>query len=238
MESSKNNKPNKPKNSSFKQQRLKGWRCSPSTKSLGYIYIALGLLFIIFGAIILSESNKVKEIRVRYDDIEACQADWRTPHTCLVPLPITEDIESPIFFYFEIKNMYQNHRKYNKSRDIYQLMGDLRSVSEIDKYCDPIVDMQDLGFYTTLNISSSAPANPCGLVAKSYFNDTYSIVDSSYSEIPMTSNGIAWDIDKEQKFKKSENSEEVQWIDVEKGKVYLEHFIVWMSTAGLPKIIK
>ena len=89
-------------------------------------------------------------------------------------------------------------------------MGDLRSVSEIDKYCDPIVDMQDLGFYTTLNISSSAPANPCGLVAKSYFNDTYSIVDSSYSEIPMTSNGIAWDIDKEQKFKKSENSEEVQ----------------------------
>lgn len=211
-------KPNKPADSAFKQQRLKGWRCSPSSFTLGFIYIGIGILFIIFGSIIVAESNKIIEFSSRYDDIDECKADWRTPHTCIIPISITTEMPSPIFFYFEIRNMYQNHRKYNKSRDIYQLMGDLRSVSDIEDYCDPVVDMEDLGFYTTLDLESSDPANPCGLVAKSYFNDTFSLISpDAFEEIPMSSNGIAWDIDKEEKFKQSKDSEELQWIDVENG---------------------
>jgi hypothetical protein len=218
MENTSNDKPNKPSNSAFKQQRLKGWRCTPSALSLGFIYLGLGMIFIMIGSLILSESSKVFEIDKRYDDIDECKADWRTPHTCIISIKITEDLEAPIFFYYEIKNMFQNHRKYNKSRDIFQLMGELQSVDEIDTYCDPIVDMEDLGFFTTLDLKNSDPANPCGLVAKSYFNDTFSLVaPGGFDEVPMTSKGIAWSIDKEEKFKKSPDSEDLQWIDVENG---------------------
>mmetsp|Transcript_12983 Transcript_12983/g.13112 ORF Transcript_12983/g.13112 Transcript_12983/m.13112 type:complete len:225 (-) Transcript_12983:41-715(-) len=142
-------------------------------------------------------------------------------------------MEKPIFFYYEIKNFYQNHRKFYKSRDIYQLMGDDRSESDVDKYCDPVTTMEDLGFYTTLNLTEDDVANPCGLLPKAYFNDTYSLITSndtdSFIEIEMEDDNIAWDVDTEEKFDENDNAEEVQWIDVEN-----EHFIVWMNVAGLP----
>ena len=218
MEQIKKDKPNKPSDTAFKQQRLQGWSCSPSSNTLGIIYIIIGIAFILIGVIILIESNKIIEATKRYDDITDCKADWKNPNTCTISISITEKMDSPVFFYFEIRNMYQNHRKYNKSRDINQLMGDTRSISEIDSYCDPIVDMEDLGFETTLNLTESDPANPCGLVAKSYFNDTFELYTSNeLKKIQITSKDIAWDIDKEEKFKKNSNSEELQWIDVENG---------------------
>lgn len=42
--------------------------------------------------------------------------------------------------------------------------------------CDPIVTVSELGNSTTVDgtiLPDDAPANPCGLVAKSYFTDTY-----------------------------------------------------------------
>ena len=50
--------------------------------------------------------------------------------------------------------------------------------------CDPIIKVSDLGIYTTLGgstLDGDAPANPCGLVAKSFFNDTYSLYNGSVS---------------------------------------------------------
>lgn len=211
-------KPNKPSNSAFKQQRLKGWRCSPSTLTQAFVYLLIFAGFVTFGILILVESHKVKEYSKRYDDIDDCKANWRTPRTCVISLHVEERMESPVFFYFEIKNMFQNHRRYNKSRDIRQLMGDVRSKSDIRKYCDPVVDMDDLGFYTTLNLTEDDPANPCGLVAKSYFNDTYLMLTPENEQVPMSSDGIAWRIDVDEKFKRSDDSEKLQWIDVENGK--------------------
>lgn len=213
-------KPNKPKNTPFRQQQLKGFRPRPNPFTLGIIYVLLGTGFIIFGSIIIHKSDNVHEISERYDDKEECKASWYDPSTCTITISISETWHSPIFFYFEIKNMFQNHRKYNKSRDIYQLMGDLRTVSEIDNFCEPVVDMEDLGFNTDLQLSESDPANPCGLVAKSLFNDTYTLTQVKTSkEIELDFSDIAWDIDKDEKYKKSDDSEKYQWTDVEDGKV-------------------
>ena len=97
-------------------------------------------------------------------------------------------------------------------------MGDLRSTSEIDNYCDPIVDMEDLGLNTSLSLSEDDPANPCGLVAKSYFNDTYQLFrKSDDTEIKISHNDISWDIDRDEKFKRSDDSDKYQWTDVEDG---------------------
>lgn len=189
-----NEKPNKPANSDFKQQRLRGCRLSPNSVVLGSIYLAIGFAFILFGCIVIDEAELVVEVSKRYDDIGECKADWRTPRTCIIDIEVDDDMESPIFFYYEINNLYQNHRKYNKNRDIYQLMGESRSESEIEFNCDPVVTMSDLGFYTSLDLQQDDVANPCGLVSKSYFNDTFTLIypdSESLDPIPMKHDNLA-----------------------------------------------
>jgi LEM3 (ligand-effect modulator 3) family / CDC50 family len=42
--------------------------------------------------------------------------------------------------------------------------------------CDPIITVDNLENFTSVSgkpIASGQPANPCGLVAKSFFNDTF-----------------------------------------------------------------
>ena len=66
-----------------------------------------------------------------------------------------------------------------KSKDVEQLMGIVKSVEQLKTGdCDPVFEMKDLGFtksYAGFNISADQPANPCGLIARSMFNDTYKI---------------------------------------------------------------
>lgn len=77
--------------------------------------------------------------------------------------------------------------------------------------------------------NATAPANPCGLVARSYFTDTYALykVESNGIRTPIVINetDIAWESDVKYKFRNAyENLPEgktwqsVQWIDVENGK--------------------
>lgn len=68
-------KPNRPEDSAFKQQRLKGWRCAPNSLVLGFVYVGLGAFFIVLGTIILDETDKAVEVSKRYDDIAECKAD-------------------------------------------------------------------------------------------------------------------------------------------------------------------
>lgn len=68
------------------------------------------------------------------------------------------------------------------------------------------------------------PAIPCGLVAKSMFNDSYVLQDEQGKQIPITETGIAWSSDIQYKFKNIENApdgktwEDVQWQDMTNGK--------------------
>jgi len=71
-----------------------------------------------------------------------------------------------------------------KSRSNEQLLGNWLAVdSEEIKDCDPIITNADLEFNWNLNKEPLDPkeaAFPCGLVAKSYFNDTFQV----YSKDP------------------------------------------------------
>lgn len=71
--------------------------------------------------------------------------------------------------------------------------------------CTPIVTMKDLGISTSVNgnvLSEDSPADPCGLIAKSFFNDTFTLYPpSSNTPITILSDGIAWPSDRNNKFK-------------------------------------
>lgn len=57
------------------------------------------------------------------------------------------------------------------------------SVSEVSSDCDPIVRNSDIAkdlmnFNKTKKLDVNGVAMPCGLVAKSFFNDNYKLYDA------------------------------------------------------------
>lgn len=97
--------------------------------------------------------------------------------------------------------------------------------------CDPIIQVKHLWSNQQKNLNdgkldSDKPAIPCGLVAKSFFNDTYELyrkVEGSESgyKVPISSDNIAWTSDVNYKFKNIEakgqikDHMDIQWHDMQ-----------------------
>jgi len=112
--------------------------------------------------------------------------------------------------------------------------------------CDPILKNKDLFIDQQKDIDGNdhdleAPAVPCGLMAKSFFNDTLELYnqDKDKTQIEFDTTNIAWktDIEKFKNIKKDlpegKTWKQVQWTDMEDPR-----FIVWMRNAGLPNFRK
>ena len=128
-------------------------------------------------------------------------------------------MKAPVYLYYQLENFYQNHRRYVKSRSFDQLRGEDISEDDVKSECDPIVYNKDVGVKQSMKLpggsrvelDQDAVAVPCGLVAKSVFNDTFAIIpptDPTKFKIEQT--GIAWESDVKYKFKNSDNLEK-QW---------------------------
>lgn len=124
---------------------------------------------------------------------------------------IESDIKGPVYVYYQLDNFYQNHRRYVKSRDSTQLNGEYVETAKLSN-CDPIITVADLWDYQKYNLATpkvkledSKPAIPCGLVAKSMFNDTFVLIDKSKTApnnvITIDQSNIAWSSDITYKFK-------------------------------------
>ena len=231
-------KVNKLKESRFKQQTLPAWRPIPSFASTMITFGVFGLIFLCLGIVLYIMSDQIQEVVVDYTTTEQCSGS-----VCVMSVDIAETIESPIYVYYQLENFYQNHRRYVKSRDYQQLMGEVRTLDEISSSCDPITQNSDLTATNSVNgtpLVQDEPANPCGLVAKSVFTDSYQF----YSSLPTTSTAyttgmisidttnIAWKSDQENKFKNCEDCkdsngntvdwEAVQWTNVTDRKCFFK----------------
>lgn len=167
---------------------------------------------------------------------------------CSIQFEIENEIGPPVLLYYRLTNFYQNHRRYVKSEDPEQLQGTFRSNSSISgSDCDPLkLDSKGKAYY------------PCGLIANSVFNDTFSQLtrlnpasgQSDYYN--MTTKGIAWDSDKDLFKKTAYTNDQVSPPPNWKTRYPLgytdenpipdisqdEGFMVWMRTAGLPTFSK
>lgn len=228
------------KNSKFKQQKLPAWRPVPTITSTSLTFLFFGIAFIVIGIIVLIYSNKIVEVSQSYES--SCSLNT----ICEVKFNITQEMVAPVMVYYQLNNFYQNHRRYVKSKSTSQLDGNLVTVSYLKSQndCEGVLTMGDLGKNTTvggITLSTDAVANPCGLIAKSLFTDTYNLSDSSGNKIYINETGIAWAADKELKYKRPTDPtggdpnywEKVQWTDVMD-----EHFMVWMRPAALPNFRK
>jgi len=213
----------RPANTAFKQQQLKAWQPILTPKPVISTFIILGTIFIPIGVVLLVASNNVVEAGQRYDNLSNCELNT----TCTITVTVQDKMTAPVYFYYRLENYYQNHRRYVKSRNDQQLRGSpVSSYSSLED-CDPMISKDD----------SSDESNfylPCGLIAWSLFNDTFSLSKDNNS-IPLRKQGIAWASDAEKKFNNlPADAPGIRVIqDFED-----EDFIVWMRTAGLPNFKK
>ena len=162
----------------------------------------------------------------------------------MLQFEVTNDIGPPVLLYYRLTEFYQNHRRYVKSFDQDQLKGNFRSNSSIDgSDCDPLKLIDGKAIY------------PCGLIANSLFNDTFSNpvqLNAQNRTYNMTQRGVAWTSDKDLYGQTKYTNEQVlpppNW-HLRYPKNYTadnpipdlhddEAFQVWMRTAGLPTFSK
>lgn len=174
----------RPEDTNFKQQRLKAWQPLLTPAYVIATFFVIGIVFIPIGAVIYSASANVVELTTRYDD--QCSIG----STCTLTINVEKEMKGPVYFYYRLTNFYQNHRRYVKSRSDDQLAG--TSVSSTSA-CDPLTsDANSVGLY------------PCGLIANSVFNDSYSfslLSGGSTSTPQALQTEISWKSDRDKKFK-------------------------------------
>ncbi|RYP64964.1 hypothetical protein DL771_008533 [Monosporascus sp. 5C6A] len=236
-------KSRRPANTAFRQQRLKAWQPILTPKTVIPLFFAIGIICAPIGGLLLLASARVRFLSIDYTnchrdaptdeprpintdliefalDDKNVTASWqrfeRINHTygnyevvnltrCVINFTTEEELRPPVLFYYSLENFYQNHRRYVQSFYAEQLRGDPVTPQQVEgSSCDPLkTDSNGRAYY------------PCGLIANSIFNDTFSdikllnvpVPDGNLPNVPgenttervypMSSRGIAWDSDKE-----------------------------------------
>lgn len=215
----------------------------PTITSTTIIFLTFEVVFIVIGAVLLTYSSKIVEISKQYDN--TCSSHM----SCEIQIEIKEKMVQPIMIYYQIDNFYQNHRRYVKSKSDKQLNGQYLDAKTIKASgdCDPVVTNKEMGKTKSLSGKDLNPGDvavPCGLIAKSLFDDKFELfngndTNNKSTQIEIDSKDIAWEADKKLKYKniqnppKGKNWTDIQWTNIED-----EHFIVWMRLAGLPNFRK
>lgn len=139
------------------------------------LFLICSLLFVPIGIILHYTSSNIYEFKYDYTDC----LDLRSNRTCNDVLTRSPDYECKcrIYFnesrfqdetllvYYMLENFYQNQRRYDRSRDDYQLLGSTDDY--LESTCDPFRYPKS---HTSLKIYKYAP---CGAVANSLFNGDY-----------------------------------------------------------------
>ncbi|KAK7203588.1 ligand-effect modulator 3 family [Myxozyma melibiosi] len=287
----KKQKTRRPPNTAFRQQRLKAWQPILTPKTVLPLFFTVGLIFAPIGAILLWASTRVQEINIDYthcidsnqDNTDSAatipskyvnnhfrgvtssnEATWQAytissnsegqRDYCRIRFMVEHEMNAPIFLYYRLTNFFQNHRRYVQSIDEDQINGKAKSASDLksDDLCKPLtLDSDGKAYY------------PCGLIANSLFNDTFSsprylgdlsTVSAKATEnttYSMTSNGIAWSNDRKRFKKTAYKASEVvpppNWkLSYPDGYTddnlpdisEMENLQNWMRTAGLPTFSK
>jgi len=101
---------------------------------------------------------------------------------CVIQFDVPADLPDPVLLYYKLTNFYQNHRRYVKSLDSNQLKGKFVSPKDLNNgNCKPLATTSD-----------GKAIYPCGLIANSVFNDTFSNLNGSSSTYIFNQQGIAW----------------------------------------------
>ncbi|CAN6198921.1 unnamed protein product [Urochloa humidicola] len=188
-------KRNRPQYHPFTQQQLPACKPILAPQTVIPVLLFVGIIFVPIGLGCIAASNRVVEVVYQYETscLPAYMLDNKVAYiqnpsidkTCTRILKVPKDMKQPIYIYYQLDKFYQNHRRYVKSRNDKQL----RSPEEVNntQYCKPEANHH------------GNPVVPCGLVAWSLFNDTYSFARGNEA-LMVHKRGISWRSEREDIF--------------------------------------
>ncbi|KAK3325825.1 ligand-effect modulator 3 family [Apodospora peruviana] len=226
---------NRPPNTAFRQQRMRAWQCVLTPKLIVIVFSFLSIIYLGFGAYLTYLAHTIRDIQLDYTDctreapkdtlgpmpaerisahfsgnntLDPYKAQWKVEvkdiqylgftaprNVCTIEYNIPEDLKPTVSFYYHLENFYQNHRRYVASFNAKQLLGDAVDGGTINgSTCDPLA-----------HDANGKIIYPCGVVANSIFNDTFSSptllnpalkdgdnVTPNSTVYEMKTTGIAW----------------------------------------------
>ena len=182
------------------------------------------------GITMLYFSKRYSMIEINYTNcINNIPSYERNKKICTIPFKIEKRIESPVFIYYKLGNFFLNHRNLVESKSWKELRGEEGNTESNCKNSYLMSEMfpKNSPYYINewgYNFSESEISSPCGLWARSFFNDTYNLTFSNGTYIKINEFNITNEYLKEKFFKRRKDYKNKQWIDVEN-----EHFINWMN---------
>ncbi|XP_036964724.1 transmembrane protein 30C [Acanthopagrus latus] len=193
----------RPDNSAFKQQRLPAWTPMLTAHTVLPSFYFMSLICMLLGVWLLLTVQTTKEIKLDYTDAGTCNMCFEKRKnasnaaqtcTCRVILPVEKPFKGDVFFYYGLRNFHQNLRRYMDSRDDGQMVGRKKNLKNPSPYCIPFAKDQH-----------GNPIAPCGAVANSIFNDSFTLMYHSNNgapvPVPLLRGGITWYTDKNVKFR-------------------------------------
>lgn len=224
----------KPIDNNFFQQRL--WAVNPvfTARTTIPILVAFAVFLIPLGGAMWLASHRIEDFTIDYTQCElqalrnnwlpipdeytkyrfknkptVAQAQWRLDtdeliqwpderNVCRIQFVLPHDLKLPLYFFYRLEGFHQNHRRYVKSYSEDQIKGKRASLHDIKHTqginCLPLSDVNGTRIY------------PCGLIANSMFNDTFSTsltgVNGTTQNYDFTKDDIAWGSTKN-RFKKT-----------------------------------
>ncbi|KAH8059951.1 aminophospholipid transmembrane transporter [Aureococcus anophagefferens] len=185
-------KSRRPPAGKFYQQEMAAWQPTLTPGNVITTFAVLGAGCIVVGVLILYATSSVVQVKAHYDGPdapgahEACRVSGLgQTASCAVTMKAPEKMAAPIYVYDELGNVYQNHKRYSTSLSHEQLMGSILEKDELSA-CEP------------LKTSGDRTLSPCGLLANSFFSDTFTV--SSPAGLEMKEEKIAWWSDRSHKF--------------------------------------
>ncbi|KAH8108456.1 cell cycle control protein [Phellopilus nigrolimitatus] len=277
----------RPANTAFKQQRLKAWQPILTPKTVLPTLLIIGILFGPIGGLLIWGSSLVSEITLDYTDCDTLTpssadslnfvdmptfgyrlrssdaklpvntpqwafvnnsgaADIAQRSQCFIQFDVPADLDATVLLYYKLTNFFQNHRRYVKSIDTTQLKGQFVSVDTLSSGdCKPLAVRDGKAIW------------PCGLIANSFFNDTFTNLTAVSSDGSTNSNytfsekGIAWPGEAKKYGAPAYDPSDIlpppNWMQRFPDNYTAsnlpnlhddEHFQNWMRTAGLPTFTK
>lgn len=157
-------KSQRPSENPYWQQRLTSWDPVMTPFSVIVMLLVIGIIFLPVGVTMLYSANSLYSMSIQYGGEGTAATNSCSGGFCNLNFAIDQNINGKLYLYYELDNYYQNNIKYSSSVNWNQMMGKTNiPMSELESSCDPAVT------------NSTFTLNPCGLIAKSYFTDSYGI---------------------------------------------------------------
>lgn len=274
----------RPKENNFTQQRLLAYNPVFTARTVIPLLVTMAIIFVPLGGAMWLAAHRVNDFRIDYTQCEfqaqtdhwlpvpdqylqyhingfndVSGAQWKLStdesqqfederKVCQIQFHVPTRLKGPIYFFYRLEKFHQNHRRYAKSYSENQLNGKPESGDEVKhatgQNCEPLSMDED-----------GKPYYPCGLIANSLFNDTYSstltAVNGTLGDYEMTNSGIAWSTNhnryKKTKYNYTEIAVPRNWVkkfpngynetNVPDISTW-EEFQNWMFTSALPDFNK